>query len=188
MRARAVILSAVVLVSCSGGVARATAEPTRVITVTMGDFFFSPAVAEVHAGERITFVLKNLGLYEHEFMAGRDALGGKGYAKDWLAAAGADGSGAHDMEHIGAGVRVAPNGTATLTVVVPEDTREFEFGCFIAGQLRKRDEGEAHRRLERDAPARPIAPGAGAPSKSGGSTPGATPHPMGSMEGDGEGH
>src|SRR5712692_1458701 len=71
MRARAVILSAVVLVSCSGGVARATAEPTRVITVTMGDFFFSPAVAEVHAGERITFVLKNLGLYEHEFMAGR---------------------------------------------------------------------------------------------------------------------
>jgi len=193
MRARAVILSAAVLVSCNGGVARATAEPARVITISMGDFFFSPAVAEVHAGERVTFVLNNLGLYEHEFMAGREAVAGTGYARDWLAAAGADGSGGQDTNHhIGAGIRVAPNRTATLTVVVPEGRGEFEFGCFIAGHYESGMRGKLIVASSSDAPARPTAPGTGAPSKSVGSAPSATPHPMGSMgsmgEDDGEGH
>ncbi|MDP9281559.1 MAG: plastocyanin/azurin family copper-binding protein [Chloroflexota bacterium] len=185
MRFRAIVLSAAVLISCSGRAAPTDAEAGRAITISIGDFFFSPALAEVRAGERITFVLKNFGIYEHEFMAGRDAVSGKGYANDWLAAAGADGSSGHEMGHTGVGIRVAPNETATVTMVVPVDAGEFEFGCFIAGHYESGMKGKLVVVSNGD----PSAPSTGAPSKSGGPAPSATPHPMGSMgDDDGEGH
>src|SRR6266511_760870 len=107
MRPRVVVLSAIVIASACGGAAPVSAAPARVVEINMSDFAFSPAFAEVRVGERVTFVLKNFGIYEHEFMAGRDAVSGKGYANDWLAAAGADSSSGHEMGHTGVGIRVA---------------------------------------------------------------------------------
>ncbi|HEY6204359.1 MAG TPA: hypothetical protein VI056_15155 [Candidatus Limnocylindria bacterium] len=184
MRRGAIVLSATVLVNC-GGAASINSEPSRVIALDMSDFFFSPAVAEVRPGERITFALRNFGLYEHEFMAGREAVPGKGYAADWLAAGSADAASGHEMGHPGLGVRVAPNGTATVTVVVPADVGEFEFGCFIAGHYESGMKGKLVVVSNRG----PVTPATGAPSKSGAPTPSATLHPMGSMGADdGEGH
>ena len=187
MRRVAVILSIAVLVSCAGGGASVTGQaPSRVITINMSDFFFSPAQAEVRSGERITFVLKNFGIYEHEFMAGRNAVSGKGYATDWLAAASAEGPGGHEMAHTGVGIRVAPNDTATVTLVVPEGVGDFEFGCFIAGHY----EGGMKGKLVVLSNGDPAASATGAPSKTKNAEPGTstTPHPMGSMGDDGEGH
>jgi uncharacterized cupredoxin-like copper-binding protein len=180
-----IVVSAVVVVSACGGDAPVTAPPPRVLEINVSDFSFSPAFAEVRPGERVTLVLKNFGIYEHEFMAGRDAVVGKGYANDWLAAAGADSSSGHEMGHTGVGIRVAPNETATVTIVVPADAGEFEFGCFIAGHYESGMKGKLIVVSNRD----PSAPSTNAPSKSGGAAPSPTPHPMGSMgDDDGEGH
>jgi uncharacterized cupredoxin-like copper-binding protein len=145
-----------------------------------------PLGASIDAGERVTFVLKNFGINEHEFMAGRTAVSGKGYATDWLAAASAEGAGGHEMAHTGVGIRVAPNDTARVTVVVPEGVGDFEFGCFIAGHY----EGGMKGKLVVFSNGDPAASATGAPAKTKNAEPGtsATPHPMGSMGDDGEGH
>jgi uncharacterized cupredoxin-like copper-binding protein len=70
---------------------------------------------------------------EHEFMAGRHAVAGAGYKVDWLARAKSDHAGGHGMDHQGTGVRVQPKNNATLTISVPAESGEFEFGCFIPG-------------------------------------------------------
>ncbi len=112
----------------------------------MSDFFFSPAVAEVRPGERITFALRNFGLYEHEFMAGREAVPGKGYAADWLAREArsrsvtrwvtrASASASPEWDGDGHGRRAG-------------GCRRVRVRLLIRGALRERHEGEARRGVE----------------------------------------
>ena len=123
-------VAAVVLAACSSGTAP-VAE--RTITVEMREFGFSPSTIKLVPGERVMLVVKNLGTVEHEFMAGRNAMTGKGYEQDWLAIAKSEQGGGHDMGHAGSGMRVAPNGNASVILVVPAEKGELEFGCFVPG-------------------------------------------------------
>jgi len=126
--------ASLVLAACSSGAVPAGASAgERTITVEMRDFGYSPSTIKLAPGERVTLVVKNAGTVEHEFMAGRNAMAGKGYERDWLVmAVGEHGSG-HDMGHTGSGTRVAPKNNASLSLVVPAEKGEFEFGCFVPG-------------------------------------------------------
>jgi uncharacterized cupredoxin-like copper-binding protein len=139
MRALVALSSAglILAAACGGGTASAV-DPAqgRVIEVTMTEFAFSPATITLDAGEKVTFKLKNTGLVEHDFMAGRQGTPGKGYALDWIAKAvdGARPPHTHAGEAaMGEGVRVSADWTLTLTVVVPQEKGEYEFGCFVQG-------------------------------------------------------
>ncbi len=122
--------AAVVLAGCSSGTG-SVAE--RTITVEMREFGYSPSTIKLVSGERVRLVVKNVGTVEHEFMAGRNAMTGKGYERDWLAMAKSEPGGGHDMGHAGSGMRVAANGNASASLVVPAEKGEFEFGCFVPG-------------------------------------------------------
>lgn len=122
--------AAALLTGCAGGAATATG---RTIDIEMREFSFSPSTIRLAPGERVTFRLKNSGTVEHDFMAGRDPVVGKGYGRDWLATAKAEQDGAHDMGHAGEGARVAAKRSATMSVLVPAEKGEFEFGCFVPG-------------------------------------------------------
>ena len=124
------------LMSCAGDPTYAALpkDPGRVVRIDMSDFAFSPAKITVKPGERITLSFRNIGGQEHEFMAGRDAMVGKGFMQDWLAIAKAQGvSGGHDAVHVGEGLRIAPKGSANITLVVPPEVGQFEFACFVVG-------------------------------------------------------
>ncbi len=139
MRALAALISAsVILAAACGGTTPAAVDPAqgRVIDVTMTEFAFSPATITLAPGEKVTFKLKNTGVVEHDFMAGREATPGKGYALDWIAKAvdGARPPHTHAGETaMGEGVRVSADWMMTLTVVVPQEKGEYEFGCFVQG-------------------------------------------------------
>jgi uncharacterized cupredoxin-like copper-binding protein len=190
MRLHLIALSAAVLASaCGASAPSVTAAAGRVVEINMSDYFFSPAIAEVRAGERVIFVLENFGTIEHEFMAGRGAVYGQGYTEDWLASARTDSSSGHDAGHTGEGVRIAPNGAATFTIVVPLASGDFEFGCFIAGHYESGMKGKLVVAPTGEATSRPVTPASAGPAKSRGAAPSLTPHPMGSMgDDDGEGH
>ena len=140
MRALAAVLSSagVLLAAACGGATPSAVDPAlgRVINVTMTEFAFSPATITLAPGEKVTFKLKNSGVVEHDFMAGREATPGKGYALDWIAKA-VDGTRpphTHAGEAaMGEGVRVTADWMLTLTVVVPQEKGEYEFGCFVPG-------------------------------------------------------
>jgi uncharacterized cupredoxin-like copper-binding protein len=139
MRALAALSSAcLILAAACGGASAPAVDPAlgRVIEVRMSEFKFSPDTITVTPGEKVTFKLMNTGVVEHDFMAGLQATPGKGYAIDWIAKA-VDGTRpphTHAGEvHIGEGVRVSADWTLTLTVVVPEEKGEYEFGCFVQG-------------------------------------------------------
>ena len=123
-------VAAVILAACSGGAGPAA---ERTITVEMREFGYSPSTIKLVPGERVRLVVKNSGAVDHEFMAGRNAMTGKGYEQDWLATAKGEHGGGHDMGHTGSGMRVAPKGNASASLVVPEEIGEFEFGCFVPG-------------------------------------------------------
>ena len=92
------------LIACSGApnYAALPNDAGRVIQIDMSDFAFSPARISVKPGERITLSFRNVGGQEHEFMAGRDAMVGKGFMQDWLALAKTERTvGAHDAAHTG---------------------------------------------------------------------------------------
>lgn len=130
------LAAAAILVSACGGgpTLSGVADIGRIITIDMRDFTFSPAIINLKPGERVTLSLKNVGTVEHELMAGQDAMVGKGYMKDWLAMARLEPTVSQDRAgHSGDGVRVLPRGSATLTLVVPPQIGEFEFGCFVEG-------------------------------------------------------
>lgn len=123
-------------------------------------------------------------------MAGTGAMAGKGYMQDWFAQAKLEPiTGPHSSGHTGEGVRVAPHGSATLTIVAPPEVGEFEFGCFVEGHYERGMSGK----LIVDAGTAPNAAPTGRPvvtpatratlPPSGNA---ATPHPMDDM-GD-EGH
>ena len=103
---------------------------TRTIQIEMSDLAFSPSSITLRVGEKVTLTFKNVGTFEHEFMAGKDPVIGHGYEKDLIFAAQPQANGQHGMDHSGAGVRVQPKGTASLTIIVPADWSEVEFGCF----------------------------------------------------------
>jgi uncharacterized cupredoxin-like copper-binding protein len=136
MRIVIVLLAALVLGACaqSPGYAQLPNDPGRVVRIDMSDFAFSPATISVKPGERITLSFRNIGGQEHEFMAGRDAMAGRGFMRDWLGAAKVEtATGGHEPSHTGEGLRIPPRGAANVTVVVPPDVGEFEFACFVVG-------------------------------------------------------
>lgn len=142
MRFLAALASAapILLSACATAIPAAIppADPAagRVIDITMREFAFSPSTITVTRGEVITFRLKNAGIVEHEFMAGRGAATGGGYAVDWIAKAvqGTVPAHTHPGEvHVGEGVRVSSDWILTLKVVVPPERGEYEFGCFVSG-------------------------------------------------------
>src|SRR5712691_2773840 len=103
------VVAALVIGACARTTAPANAE--RTIFIEMSDFSFTPETITVRAGEKVTLSFKNVGKFEHEFMAGSDPVIGKGYGKDWLAGAQLSPNGEQGMSHGGEGVRVAPNAT-----------------------------------------------------------------------------
>jgi uncharacterized cupredoxin-like copper-binding protein len=107
----------------------------RIIEITMKEFGFTPSTITVRPGEKITLRLKNTGMVEHEFMAGLGPIPGRGYADDWIAKAAANiPSHTHPgEEHLGEGVRVSQNWFGSIDLVVPMQTGEYEFGCFVQG-------------------------------------------------------
>src|SRR5881628_3098313 len=128
-----VVMTMTLLLAACGAAAPASLPTgtSRSVRIDMSDFFFSPTTVNLDPGETVTLMLKNFGTLEHEFMAGRDAIYGQGYEDDWLAKA-KPGSGAgHDIGRMGESVRIAPNTTVTITLVVPAAVGQFEFGCFV---------------------------------------------------------
>ena len=123
-------VAVLVIAACGSGAAPASG---RTITIEMREFAFSPSAIDLAPGERVTLIFRNVGTVEHDFMAGREAVLGKGYGQDWLARANLDAGKSHDREHAGEGVRVAAKKSAELRLVVPAEKGEFEFGCFVAG-------------------------------------------------------
>jgi len=161
----------------------------RVVRIDMSDFAFAPASISVKPGERITLSFRNIGSQEHEFMAGHQAMPGKGFANDWLDLAKADVVKGHDAGHSGVGLRLAPRGAANVTIVVPAQVGEVEFACFVVGHYESGMKGTLIVAPSGEATSRPAAPSTDAPTKSSAPTASATPHPMGSMgDDDGEGH
>lgn len=132
-RVHGAIAAFAVLAGACGGSAPSGPNTGRTIQVEMREFSFSPAQVVLAPGEKVTFAFKNVGAVEHEFMAGTDAMGGKGYAHDWLAEAKDGSAGDHGGGHAGEGIRIAPSRSGTLTITVPSEKGEFEFGCFVPG-------------------------------------------------------
>ena len=154
----------------------------RTIEITMTDFAFSPARVLLRPGERVTLSLKNLGTAEHEFMAGSGAMPSAGYMRDWLADAeqGPMPQGDHEPGHSGVSVRVPAKGSATLTIVVPPQVGELEFGCFLADHYERGMRGVIVVDQGRAPNAVPVPPST-VPSNSGPTgTP--MPHPSGGMD------
>lgn len=191
MRGLLTIAAGVALSACAGapGYAPLPTDPGRVVRIEMTDFAFSPASITVAPGERITLSFRNIGTQEHEFMAGHEATPGKGFAHDWLDLAKAERVGAHDAGHSGVGLRLAPRGAANITIVVPAQAGEVEFGCFVVGHYESGMKGTLKVAPVGDATSRPAVPSTAAPTRSAAPAASATPHPTGSMgDDDGEGH
>lgn len=134
---------AILLTACAGGPGGANASAAgpegRRIQIEMREFIFNGTVLSLARGERVTLVFHNRGVVEHEFMAGRQGTGGRGYAEDLFSSVeheimpspASDHGMGHDAAKVG--VRVAPAKTASLTFVVPDRPGTYEFGCFVAG-------------------------------------------------------
>lgn len=135
MRRVAGALAALALVAgACGGTASSGADAGRTIQIEMREFSYSPAKLTLTPGEKVTLSFKNTGAVEHEFMAGTNGTGGKGYAQDWLAGAATGSTGDHGgAGHAGEGIRIGPGKSGTLRITVPAKAEELEFGCFVAG-------------------------------------------------------
>lgn len=191
MRILLAIAMGLAAIACTGAPTYAALpnDPGRVVRIDMSDFAFSPASISVTPGERITLSFRNIGSQEHEFMAGNEATPGKGFAHDWLDLAKVDAVKGHDTGHSGVGLRLAPRGTANVTIVVPAQVGEVEFACFVAGHYESGMKGTLIVTPSGEATPGPAAPSGGAPIRSVAPAASATPHPMGSMgDDDGEGH
>ena len=136
---RALLIAIVIMAAsaCAGGDPSGASSPDggRIVRITMSEFAFSPRTVTVSAGETLTFRLVNAGSVEHEFMVGRSPTPSRGYADDWLkrAAPGIAGHVHPGEQHLGEGVRVSPDWSGNVSVVIPQDRGTYEFGCFIAG-------------------------------------------------------
>ena len=133
MRSVALLLVAMAVAACAPQPGKPAAG--RVIELTMKEFTFSPRTISVRPGETVTVKFTNVGALEHEFMAGRGPVPSRGYTEDWLKrAVPALASHTHPgEEHLGEGIRVSADWGHQVTLVVPEETGTYEFGCFITG-------------------------------------------------------
>lgn len=137
MRSISYLIVALITVSCGAAAAAPSSAPggARIIEITMADLHFTPTVITLRQGERVTLRFRNLGTLEHEFMAGLRPIGSKGFQQDWIATA-AKNVPSHTHtgeEHLGLGVRVAPDWYGSLDLIVPNTPGEYEFGCFVPG-------------------------------------------------------
>src|SRR5688572_3486310 len=82
VRSIALLLVATAAVACASQPGKPAAG--RMIEVTMDEFTFSPRAITVRPGETVTLNFTNVGALEHEFMAGRAPVPGRGYTEDWL--------------------------------------------------------------------------------------------------------
>jgi uncharacterized cupredoxin-like copper-binding protein len=133
VRSVALLLVAAAAVGC--GSQPGTSTASRIVEVKMNEFTFSPRTITVRPGETVTLKFTNVGALEHEFMAGRAPVPGRGYTEDWLKrAVPALANHTHPgEEHLGEGIRVSADWGNRVTLVVPEEKGTYEFGCFIAG-------------------------------------------------------
>ncbi len=139
------------------------AEPL-LIEVTLDEYSFAPEPLRIPAGREVTLVIRNVGEYAHEFMAGRDAEGNDfkqdlfadlhvniepvempaGDHQDHTAAEtasedAASGDHTHDAEHAhGTMVENQPGETFLMTFTLPESRRgEWTTGCFLRGHYER---------------------------------------------------
>lgn len=133
LRSLALLLVASAAVACASEPGKPAAG--RMIEITMKEFTFSPRTITVSPGETVILKFTNVGALEHEFMAGRAPVPSRGYTEDWLKrAVPALASHTHPgEEHLGEGIRVSADWGNRVTLVVPEETGTYEFGCFITG-------------------------------------------------------
>ena len=130
------------------------------IEVTLDEYSFSPDPLRVPAGRPVTLVIRNVGRFQHEFMAGRNAAGDDfehdlfadlhvniekvetadaDHAEHEHAAAehepGAAGGHAHGEGHEhGTMVENQPGETFLMSFTLPESRRgEWSTGCFLPG-------------------------------------------------------
>jgi uncharacterized cupredoxin-like copper-binding protein len=102
-----------------------TAEAEREVTVSASDDLkFDPALIEVSAGEVVTFVIRNEGETEHEFVLG-DTAYQQEHEKDMA-------EGGHHMPEMDNAVTVEPGETAELTWRFDE-AGQILFGCHEPG-------------------------------------------------------
>ncbi len=126
-------------------------DPDAHIRVNMTEYGFGSDVIEVRAGQTVEFLLKNSGDLDHEFMIGREVTVGMdgmatGFGHDFfeglmptvdppevgmvMGSMDMDTDG-HDDGHHGFMVTLAPGGTASVTVTIPDDAvGDWEIGCF----------------------------------------------------------
>ena len=126
-------------------------DPDAHIRVNMTEYGFGSDVIEVRAGQTVEFLLKNSGDLDHEFMIGREVTVGMdgmatGFGHDFfeglmptvdppevgmvMGSMETDTDG-HDDGHHGFMVTLAPGGTASVTVTIPDDAvGDWEIGCF----------------------------------------------------------
>lgn len=97
---------------------------TEIPVVASDELKFDPATIEVKAGEVVTFIVRNEGKTEHEFVLGDEAYQ-LAHAKDVA-------EGGHDMEDMENAVTVAPGETAELTWRFSEGG-EVLYGCHVPG-------------------------------------------------------
>ena len=71
----AVVALGVLVLAGAQGSAFAQGDEALRIDVTLDEYSFSPEPLRIPAGRRVTLVIRNVGKFAHEFMAGRDAEG-----------------------------------------------------------------------------------------------------------------
>lgn len=104
-----------------GGAADPAKATREIVVEASDDLRFDPATLEVEAGEVVTFVVRNIGRTDHEFVLGDEAY------QDM-----------HDMEsdadmmEMGNAVTVAPGGTKELTWRF-DDAGKVLYGCHEPG-------------------------------------------------------
>ena len=103
-------------------------KPSRVITITMsegeGKMRFSPEKLVIKKDEQVRFVLKNIGLLDHEFLLATTKENIK-HAEEMKKNPGME----HDDPN---GIRLATNKTGEVIWRFTK-TGEFEYGCLIPG-------------------------------------------------------
>jgi uncharacterized cupredoxin-like copper-binding protein len=112
----------------SAGVPGDPKKTSRTINITMregdGKMMFSPEKVVVSKGDQIRFVIKNIGLLDHEFLLATTEENVK-HAEEMKRFP--------DMEHDDPnGTRLAPNKTGEIVWRFTK-AGEFEYGCLIPG-------------------------------------------------------
>lgn len=65
--------------ACGGGSEAVTPDENGQVVIELSEFEFSPSQITVTAGQEVTFVLRNVGEKEHEFMVGHEVDADEGF-------------------------------------------------------------------------------------------------------------